>query len=97
MLFLDITLNLILNFTSCSVSEPCDPNISLSTGPSMYGDPLSPKSQQRAKEGRDATTCPMPSCDGSGHSSGNYSSHRSLSGCPIADKAMVQASQIEQK
>ncbi|VDD74085.1 unnamed protein product [Mesocestoides corti] len=54
-------------------------------------------STSNRKTGRKLLQCPVPGCDGSSHASGNYASHRSISGCPKADKAMVQAFHVEQK
>ncbi|XP_054155835.1 myelin transcription factor 1-like [Oppia nitens] len=47
--------------------------------------------------GKELLHCPTPGCTGLGHISGNYATHRSLSGCPNADKAQILVAQQEIK
>ncbi|XP_054713488.1 uncharacterized protein LOC129222951 [Uloborus diversus] len=58
---------------------------------------MQPKMKSRGREGRELIHCPTPGCDGMGHVSGNYATHRSLSGCPHADRSQVHAQHQELK
>ncbi|CAG2116410.1 unnamed protein product, partial [Medioppia subpectinata] len=55
------------------------------------------QSVSRVRDGRELLQCPTIGCDGMGHISGNYATHRSLSGCPHADRSVVQAQHQELK
>ncbi|KAM4604786.1 suppression of tumorigenicity 18 protein [Polymixia lowei] len=53
------------------------------------GGMASPKTKLLLRDAKkELMSCPTPGCDGSGHVTGNYASHRSVSGCPLADKTL---------
>ena len=109
LLFYFVFFSFFFSFGNLESAEPFPEDLSMQTSASSTPSTPAPSVSVPTKvstEGRNSTVkrsgrkllqCPVPGCDGSSHASGNYASHRSISGCPRADKAMVQAFHVEQK
>lgn len=57
-----------------------------SAAPSHRLCPVSPSLPDSSRGDKKESKCPTPGCDGTGHVTGLYPHHRSLSGCPHKDR-----------
>ncbi|XP_022237243.1 myelin transcription factor 1-like [Limulus polyphemus] len=62
---------------------------------SYRGSPTHKTVPVRRQEGKELIQCPILGCHGVGHVSGKYTTHRSLSGCPLADKDQLKSQRHE--